>query len=242
MRKDDTAKIPFYKSIFGKIIMAVSFSFLVVIVLSFIWLYAGVKDSLRKRTDEEMLSSYKLLEQNLATFGNEIEQVTLRILNQSVMTNLVKTDKSEIENIEKRIEFFNMTDTILAEYKFVDSIVFYNADDLTLFADGRWNVISENSEERGRFYRERLEKRSEMPQNAIWYGGYNSLDFVKIDKENQKPVNYISVCRTIFRGRQQGWLVINVDLNYFVNYYNTLSEDGSWSEETYMLDQYCGAS
>lgn len=239
MRKNSVAKIPFYKSVFGKIIMAVSFSFFLVIIISFIGLYMGVKSSLRKRTDTELLRSYKQLEQNLNTFGREVEQVTLRVFNDTELINLVVSNGTETNDIEQRISFFNMADKILAEYKFIDSIVFYTAGEVSLFADGDWNVTSENGEERGRFYTERLENQKEVQgKNAIWYGGYNSGDFVKDRRKNQEPENCISVCRSIFRGKKQGWLVLNVNLDYFVNYYNSISEDGIWSEETYMVDQY----
>ena len=30
----------------------------------------------------------------------------------------------------------------------------------------------------------------------------------------------------------------NVDLEHFVSYYNSISQDGGWSEETYMIDQF----
>lgn len=239
MKKNETVKIPFYKSIFGKMTLAISFSFLVVIAVSFIWIYAGVKDSLRKRTDEELMRTYKQLEQNLTTFGKEVDQVALRVLNGSVLTNLVVQDKSEIENIERRMEFFNLTDTILAEYNFIDSIAFYSADQMILFADKRWNVTSMDGEERGKFYTERLENRTKVQEkDVVWYGGYQNFDFVKDSRKDQKAVNYVSMCKTIFRGKQCGYLVINVDLDYFVNYYNSVSADGSWSEETYMVDQY----
>ena len=34
------------------------------------------------------------------------------------------------------------------------------------------------------------------------------------------------------RGEKYGWLVLNVDLEHFVSYYNSISQDGGWSEET----------
>ena len=239
MKKDDTVKIPFYKSVFGKMIIAVSISFLLVIIISFIGLYMGVKGALRTRTETELLRSYKQLEQNLDTFGREVDQVALRVLNGSDLASLVVSHGSQTSMIEQRIDFFSMTDTILAEYSFIDSIVFYNAEDVTLFADGNWNITSENSEKRGKFYTERLKNRNAVPQKKpIWYGGYNSSDFVENDRDNQKLLNYVSVCRPIFRGEKYGWLVLNVDLEHFVSYYNSISQDGGWSEETYMIDQF----
>lgn len=239
MKKDDTVKIPFYKSVFGKMIIAVSLSFLLVIIISFIGLYMGVKGALRTRTETELLRSYKQLEQNLDTFGREVDQVALRVLNGSDLASLVVSHGSQTSMIEQRIDFFSMTDTILAEYSFIDSIVFYNAEDVTLFADGNWNITSENSEKRGKFYTERLKNRNAVPQKKpIWYGGYNSSDFVENDRDNQKLLNYVSVCRPIFRGEKYGWLVLNVDQEHFVSYYNSISQDGGWSEETYMIDQF----
>ena len=57
MKKDVTVKIPFYKSVLGKMLIAVSLSFLLVIIISFIGLYMGVKGALRTRTETELLRS-----------------------------------------------------------------------------------------------------------------------------------------------------------------------------------------
>ena len=50
----------------------------------------------------------------------------------------------------------------------------------------------------------------------------------------------MQACSEIYydRGEKYGWLVLNVDLEHFVSYYNSISQDGGWSEETYMIDQF----
>ena len=87
-------------------IIAVSISFLLVIIISFIGLYMGVKGALRTRTETELLRSYKQLEQNLDTFGREVDQVALRVLNGSDLASLVVSHGSQTSMIEQRIDFF----------------------------------------------------------------------------------------------------------------------------------------
>ena len=55
-------KIPFYRSVFWRMIAAVSFSFLAILSGSFAFLYASVSDSLKERTDAEKIQSFRQLQ------------------------------------------------------------------------------------------------------------------------------------------------------------------------------------
>lgn len=79
--KYEQRKIPLYKSYFARMIFIMLVFFIVVISISFLYLYVGMKNSLKKRTDTEKLQTYSQLAQNIDTFGNEMELLALRTVN-----------------------------------------------------------------------------------------------------------------------------------------------------------------
>lgn len=46
-------KIPFFRSVFTKMIFALSVSFLIIISISFLYIYGSVRDSMKEKTDSE---------------------------------------------------------------------------------------------------------------------------------------------------------------------------------------------
>ena len=87
--KYEQRKIPLYKSYFARMIFIMLVFFIVVISISFLYLYVGMKNSLKKRTDTEKLQTYSQLAQNIDTFGNEMELLALRTVNNTATTNMV---------------------------------------------------------------------------------------------------------------------------------------------------------
>ena len=64
-------KIPVYRSVFTKMILALSVSFLVIISGSFLYIYASVRDSLKEKTDSEKIQNFSQLEHNIDMLGKE---------------------------------------------------------------------------------------------------------------------------------------------------------------------------
>ena len=82
-------KIPFYRSVFWRMMAAVSFSFLAILSGSFVFLYANVSDSLKERTDEEKVQSFHQLGYNIDTFRREVELLTERLISETALTDMV---------------------------------------------------------------------------------------------------------------------------------------------------------
>ena len=238
-REENTRKIPLYKSYFGRMIFIVLACFLMVISISFLYLYAGVKNSLKKRTDTEKLQTYSQLAQNIDTFRNEMELLALRTVNNTATTNMVVNTEGTLSwNIERRVDFFSLVNAVFVEYSYVQSVCFYSAQEEILFADSKWNIVQEDAKEPGRFFEENLRELSGPVSGQVrWYGGYNSEDFGVETVNGESPVEYISLCKPVFRGAYRGWLVINIDLHYFTSLYNNVREIRESKENAYLIDQ-----
>ena len=51
-------KIPFFRSVFTKMIFALSVSFLIIISISFLYIYGSVRDSMKEKTDSEKIQNF----------------------------------------------------------------------------------------------------------------------------------------------------------------------------------------
>lgn len=195
-------KIPFYRSVFWRMMAAVSFSFLAILSGSFVFLYANVSDSLKERTDGEKVQSFHQLGYNIDTFRREVELLTERLISETALTDMVYIGKeSPGTEFSMKAAYFRELGQILEQYQYVESICFYNAEGLVLSMDGRQNIIQGIEQDRGIFYEEKLSQFSSERKSDFggvkWFGGYTNNDFfpaldekdetVEINKKRGKP-------------------------------------------------------
>ncbi len=234
-------KIPFYRSVFWRMIAAVSFSFLAILSGSFAFLYASVSDSLKERTDAEKIQSFRQLGYNIDTFCQDVERLTGRLISETALTDMVYIGKeSPGTEFSMRAAYFRELGQILEQYQYVESICFYNAEGLVLSMDGRQNIIQGREQDRGIFYEEKLEPFCSRQKSDFWgvkwFGGYTNNDFFPALNKDDETVYYLSACRPMYWGSYQAWVVVNVSLDYFTDIYNSDARGGVPEELTYIVD------
>ena len=234
-------KIPFYRSVFWRMIAAVSFSFLAILSGSFAFLYASVSDSLKERTDAEKIQSFRQLGYNIDTFCQDVERLTGRLISETALTDMVYIGKeSPGTEFSMRAAYFRELGQILEQYQYVESICFYNAEGLVLSMDGRQNIIQGRERDRGIFYEEKLEPFCSGQKSDFWgvkwFGGYTNNDFFPALNKDDETVYYLSACRPMYWGSYQAWVVVNVSLDYFTDIYNSDARGGVPEELTYIVD------
>ena len=234
-------KIPFYRSVFWRMIAAVSFSFLAILSGSFAFLYASVSDSLKERTDAEKIQSFRQLGYNIDTFCQDVERLTGRLISETALTDMVYIGKeSPGTEFSMRAAYFRELGQILEQYQYVESICFYNAEGLGLSMDGRQNIIQGREQDRGIFYEEKLEPFCSGQKSDFWgvkwFGGYTNNDFFPALNKDDETVYYLSACRPMYWGSYQAWVVVNVSLDYFTDIYNSDARGGVPEELTYIVD------
>ena len=234
-------KIPFYRSVFWRMIAAGSFSFLAILSGSFAFLYASVSDSLKERTDAEKIQSFRQLGYNIDTFCQDVERLTGRLISETALTDMVYIGKeSPGTEFSMRAAYFRELGQILEQYQYVESICFYNAEGLVLSMDGRQNIIQGREQDRGIFYEEKLEPFCSGQKSDFWgvkwFGGYTNNDFFPALNKDDETVYYLSACRPMYWGSYQAWVVVNVSLDYFTDIYNSDARGGVPEELTYIVD------
>lgn len=232
-------KIPFRKSIFVKIILIVSGSFLVVISISFIYLFASVRRSLTERTDAEKLRRFYQMEHDIDAFCKEIEMISERMINMTPLTNLIFLgDHSREDEIVLEVSYFQEVDKLVLEYDYIESICFFNSEELSLIVEPKQNLVRRGIDERGEFYEEQLaDIQSGMVKENIWYGRYTSEDFNVHYLDDRESIHYVTFCRPVYWGRHMAWLIINVNQEKFTSIYNFYESSEKGQAITYIIDE-----
>lgn len=235
-------RIPFYRSVFLRMTAAVSLSFLIILSGSFFFLYSNVSDSLKERTDAEKIQAFHQLGYNIDTFRQDVEFLTERLISETVLTDLVFVGREEPGRVlSMKADYFRVLGGTMIQYEYVESICFYNAEGMALIMDGRQNVIQTDEEDLGHFYKERLAPRSDSwksnPGGVMWFGGYTSDDFFPALGKNDGAVYYLSACRPIYWNSHLAWVVVNVNLDYFTDIYNSKEREDVQGELTYIVDE-----
>lgn len=234
-------KIPVYRSVFTKMILALSVSFLVIISGSFLYIYASVRDSLKEKTDSEKIQNFSQLEHNIDMLGKEVELISRRLISETALTDLVfGVGEENSREVILKADLFREMEKVFTEYTYVESICFYNSEDLTLIADKEQNILMNGRDSRGRFYEEQIGDNGYGAGNGVkWYGGYTNGDFkIKaLQNEGRKKINYITACRPVYWGSHTAWLVININLDYFTDIYNSSDKENIQLSTTYIIDE-----
>ncbi len=232
-------KIPFRKSIFVKIILIVSGSFLVVISISFIYLFASVRRSLTERTDAEKLRRFYQMEHDIDAFCKEIEMISERMINMTPLTNLIFLgDHSREDEIVLEVSYFQEVDKLVLEYDYIESICFFNSEELSLIVEPKQNLVRRGIDERGEFYEEQLaDIQSGMVKENRWYGRYTSEDFNVHYLDDRESIHYVTFCRPVYWGRHMAWLIINVNQEKFTSIYNFYESSEKGQVITYIIDE-----
>lgn len=234
-------KIPFFRSVFTKMIFALSVSFLIIISISFLYIYGSVRDSMKEKTDSEKIQNFNQLEHNIDILSGEVELITRRLISETALTDLVfGVDGGNDREVVLKADLFREMEKVFTEYNYVESICFYNSDNLSLIADKEQNILINDKDSRGRFYEEQIAGKGNGAGNGVkWYGGYINSDFnIKALKdESRKEVYYVSACRPVYWGAHTAWLVININLDYFTYIYNSLEKENVQLSTTYIIDE-----
>lgn len=224
-------KIPFHKSIFTKILLAFAVCFILVILVNFIWLSIWAVNSLKERTGEEKLWSVRQLDNNISTFDREIRQLTIRLLNDDSLKNIIYSKASDSQ-LEARVAFFGMTGSVLVEYDYIESVCFYT-DSVALLTDEQNNLIRSRDYGWGDFY----EKELTGEESIGWRGGYDSSSFGFPLYGGETAIPCMSFFRRGYYGASECWLVVNVSLDYFTEMYNSEEYRKERSDNTYIIDE-----
>lgn len=234
-------KIPFFRSVFTKMIFALSVSFLIIISISFLYIYGSVRDSMKEKTDSGKIQNFNQLEHNIDILSGEVELITRRLISETALTDLVfGVDGGNDREVVLKADLFREMEKVFTEYNYVESICFYNSDNLSLIADKEQNILINDKDSRGRFYEEQIAGKGNGAGNGVkWYGGYINSDFnIKALKdESRKEVYYVSACRPVYWGAHTAWLVININLDYFTDIYNSLEKENVQLSTTYIIDE-----
>jgi two-component system sensor histidine kinase YesM len=216
--------------------------FLMIIAISSFFLYSEIVNILKTNTENNSISQFKQYEYNINTFSNEVDMISRQIVINNNLQDLIgRSNMDENERIIIATDVFKYLANTLGNYKFIDSIVYYCENGLTLKASSdKNNIIFAESSKKDPFYKSNIFNNAKIDrQKLTWYYGYSDVDFkMNSDEKNIqgiKPKLCMSAARTIFSGTQVGTLILNINMNYFTSIYNSSTD--ILADEIYIMNK-----
>lgn len=135
-----------------------------------------MEEETRQLSVEIDMATVQQLEHNIDLFNREIKVVTDRLISTSVLNNLIFVGKvTQEELIQMEAQFVREVRNVLSQYEYVESICFYNSEELTMIVDQEQNLIRNGENERGVFFQEQLkESKYNNATGIYWHGGYTN--------------------------------------------------------------------
>ncbi len=197
----------------------------IILLISFLFIYMSMVSILKKQSEQENLKHFQQLEYNIGTFMNEVDKISsILFISKELQDFLDGRFSSDTERVILVNSVFSSLAREVNNYEYIESIYYFGENGQIIGVTPKRNNYIEDSEKKKFFYCSEIYEMVKADNSKVhWYGGYSSDDFGVYDmgsKGNYR--NYITAARSInFFGRQTATLVININLNFFTNIYNT---------------------
>ena len=206
----------------GVLILTVNLS---VLLICFGFQYGKVKNMLLKKDETDNIERLIQAEYNIGLFCQQVEIVSRTL---SMDLNLKKLSNSrnmfDSDLFYHAREVLSQFETMQFYYPYIHSICYYGRDGLilkTINDRKQGNCLIKDEEKTDWYYSSEIcQAVSKSRQKLKWFGGYKETDFGFEGGEND-GIYYMSAARNIISGT--GTLVINIEMDYFLNTFCTNS-------------------
>lgn len=234
--------IPHYKKLSFQLIAALAGSFIIIILSSYLYIYGRISDTLKQNNDISNIQSFKQFEYNIENFCNEVDLLSRRLVSDTSLTELIYPQNSK-NQIVLIAELFRKMNQELEEYGYLESIAFYNEEDLTLISTSTQNIIYNDKKSRDGFYKNEIETiQNNKFSGTQWFGGYDNYDFRILPlnsslnkKDSTTP--YLTACYPVYWGLHTGLIIYNINIDYFTSIYNSAAADRAQTGNTYIINE-----
>ncbi len=239
------AKPIFFRVFNSKLTTQLIMSFLgmifIITSISSVFIYTGIVNMLKDNQAENSIKQFKQYEYNISSFCEQVDLISRQlVIDADLQSTGVYKKYSDVESQVHAVKIFKIFSKTMSNFKYVDSIIYYSADGITMKSTKDQNIIVQTNEgEEDPIYNlDKIQLALSNKARITWFGGLTDVDF-KIPKrleseQDTKPMYYITAARSLSSKSKTGLLIINVDMNYFTSIYNYLKD--SEAEETYIID------
>lgn len=215
--------------------------FSLIFILSSLLLYFGIVNVLRNNYKDNSIKQFQQNQYNISTFVNQIDLLLTQLVMDDKLdvlyNNEAALNSGEVIQHAQALDLFSVT---MANFKFIDSIVYYGANGLSIKASSDQNIVKyDKNGSKDRFYV--LESKNILSSNNLqlsWFGGYTNRDFginpilpIPAVRSDEK---YMSAVRIVYGQAEAGILVLNINMDYFTSIYS--HNNNSQLENSYMIN------
>lgn len=207
-----------------------------IVALSFVILYSGIVNILENNSKRDRIQRFTQFAYNINNFCDGLDLISRRLVVESNLQELVGYSKmSDSDKTYYAGMVLGKFSTIMSNYDYIDSILYYGSDGLIIKDSASGNYISYDQSKSDWYYHAKSYQQSvKNKQKMIWFGGYTDYDFGLLRQENKNAFSYyISASRNVFSIGDSGALIININMDYFTSIYDSLEND---SESIYIID------
>jgi two-component system, sensor histidine kinase YesM len=211
---------------------------LLILILSFGYLYTGIIGIEQKRTEETTINQFKQLEYNITNLSNEVKKASMFLMtDQDVQYFIQKKSNDDFDSVTVQKNVLDKLDSLLSSYEYVKTIYIFKEDGELVGSNGR-SIYHENVETgRYPFYQSTLYKKVRNEYSRItWVFGDRRLypEFnSKVDSD--AFMTAAIAIRNYNEYLQGGTIVFNIDENILNDIYKYVS--GYKNSRMYIVDE-----
>lgn len=200
---------------------------LIILSISYFFIYLYILDLLQKRTEESTIQTFQQTESSIDTFSEEMDKITKRFLLEDQLAKFIDNDiSSETEEIERIKGISNLTASLFGDYVYIHSVYIFKDNREILGFTGNRNFYIKAGENHP-FYRSKtfIQTRKNYPR-VVWTGGNRSKEFDMPFDSLEPTEEIVSISRNLkptYRGAPSGMLVVNIKEMKVMDFFNRLS-------------------
>ncbi|WP_158560842.1 sensor histidine kinase [Paenibacillus contaminans] len=213
---------------------------IVMMLVSSVLVYYQVLDLLKSRSEKSTVQLFRHVERSISAFRNEAEQVSLNLLMDPIVREVLEQKGSAVNHLFRTLELRELFKQTLAKYRYFDSIYLFTEDgEMVAVTDSRSYSAYTNRDHA--FYRSRIYLDNTNPYSkTVWYGGGRAADFMENPGEaDQRAVpdllTFVRHIKILQNETRSGILVFNIKEKELASVYQDLSDSADM--RTYIVDR-----
>lgn len=198
--------------------------------------YRRSETVIQEQSSSLMQQYFQQNQYNITSYTKEIEKLLRLLMVQEYLQDYMRQGWDEqFEPIQKAMQIFGYTNTLMGNYEYLDSVYYYGNDGTALGVMDRKNMITQKKDLNLPWYGLDIqEKAMKNPGKVLWFGGYTSQDLAMEEEEEEIP--YVTAAGSVWLGTgRYAVVVVNIRQKAFSDLFT--KSDTPDERESYLLDE-----
>lgn len=207
---------------------------LLVAVVS-VFSYKRAEKVIQEQSAGMMQQYFQQNQYNIRRYTKEVEKILRLFMIQDSLQDYMRQGwKNEFGSIQKAMQIFEYTNTVMGNYEYLDSIYYYGNDGTALGVNEKKNMVTQKGDLSLPWYDLGIQEEAmENPGKVMWFGGNTNQDF-SMDEETE-VIPYVSAVGTVWLGTgRYATVVVNIRQSALADLFT--KSDAAAEQESYLMD------